>query len=76
MPFGVPGATEASQVKGAVASGSTALPSTGIETQLVIYPNQNHGITTPSYARDRLDRYVKWYDKFLKAAAPVPTASK
>jgi dipeptidyl aminopeptidase/acylaminoacyl peptidase len=53
-----------------------ALKSLNIETQLVIYPNQNHGITVPSYARDRMDRYVKWFDKFLKTPAPVPTASK
>jgi dipeptidyl aminopeptidase/acylaminoacyl peptidase len=53
-----------------------ALKSTGVETQLVIYPNQNHGITIPSYERDRLERYVKWYDRFLKTAAPAPTASK
>ena len=49
-----------------------ALQSLGVETQLVIYPNQNHGITIPSYARDRLERYVKWYDKFLKGTAPAP----
>ena len=49
-----------------------ALQSLGVETQLVIYPNQNHGITTPSYARDRLERYVRWYDKFLKGTAPAP----
>jgi dipeptidyl aminopeptidase/acylaminoacyl peptidase len=54
-----------------------ALQSLGVETQLVVYPNQNHGITIPSYARDRLERYVKWYDKFLKvpATAPTPTAA-
>jgi dipeptidyl aminopeptidase/acylaminoacyl peptidase len=54
-----------------------ALQSLGVETQLIVYPNQNHGITIPSYVRDRLERYVKWYDKFLKAApaAPTPTAA-
>ena len=43
-----------------------ALRSLGVDTQLVIYPNQYHGITTPSYEKDRLERYVAWYDKYLK----------
>jgi dipeptidyl aminopeptidase/acylaminoacyl peptidase len=43
-----------------------ALRSMGIDTQLVIYPEQYHGITMPSYAADRLERYVAWYDKYLK----------
>ena len=43
-----------------------ALRSLGVESELVIYPNQYHGITTPSYKKDRLERYVAWYDKFLK----------
>ena len=30
------------------------------------YPGQAHGITMPSYARDRLARYVAWFDKYLK----------
>ncbi len=44
-----------------------ALRSLGVETQLVIYPNQFHGITIPSYKVDRLQRYLDWYDKYLKA---------
>jgi dipeptidyl aminopeptidase/acylaminoacyl peptidase len=46
-----------------------ALKSLGIETQLVIYPNSFHGITLPSYRVDRLERYIKWYDRFLKPVA-------
>jgi dipeptidyl aminopeptidase/acylaminoacyl peptidase len=46
-----------------------ALRSLGVPTQLVIYPGQYHGLTTPSYKRDRLERYVQWYDKYLKAGA-------
>ena len=53
-----------------------ALKSNGVDAQLIVYPGQNHGISIPSYQRDRLDRYVKWYDKYLKAPAPPPTASK
>lgn len=45
-----------------------ALRSLGVDTQLVIYPNQFHGITIPSYKKDRLERYLAWYDKYLKQA--------
>lgn len=44
-----------------------ALRSLGVETQLVIYPNEFHGITRPSYVRDRYERYLGWYDKYVKA---------
>jgi dipeptidyl aminopeptidase/acylaminoacyl peptidase len=43
-----------------------ALKSQGIQTELILYPNQYHGISTPSYQVDRLQRYIKWYDKYLK----------
>jgi len=46
-----------------------ALKSLGIDTQLVIYPNSFHGITMPSYRVDRLERYLKWYDRYLKPVA-------
>jgi dipeptidyl aminopeptidase/acylaminoacyl peptidase len=45
-----------------------ALKSLGVETQLVVYPGQFHGITTPSYNKDRFERNLAWYDKFLKPA--------
>jgi dipeptidyl aminopeptidase/acylaminoacyl peptidase len=44
-----------------------ALKSVGVDTQLVIYPGQFHGLTTPSYLKDRLQRYLAWYDSHLKA---------
>jgi len=50
-----------------------ALRTLGVETQLIIYPNENHGITRPSYQRDRLERYLAWYDKYLKGARPTAT---
>lgn len=46
-----------------------ALRSLGVDTQLIIYPNENHGIQRPSYVRDRYERYLAWYDKYLKKAA-------
>ena len=52
-----------------------ALRSLGIETQLIIYPNENHGIQRPSYVRDRYERYLAWYDKYLKKPAAATAAS-
>ena len=51
-----------------------ALKSLGVDTQLVIYPGQFHGLTMPSYERDRLQRYVDWYNKYLQPAAPATAA--
>ena len=52
-----------------------ALRSLGIDTQLIIYPNEFHGITRPSYIRDRYERYLAWYDKYLKGAGVRTTAT-
>jgi dipeptidyl aminopeptidase/acylaminoacyl peptidase len=52
-----------------------ALRSLGVDTQLVIYPNEFHGIQRPSYIRDRYERYVAWYDKYLKSPAPPAVAA-
>jgi dipeptidyl aminopeptidase/acylaminoacyl peptidase len=46
-----------------------ALRTLGVETQLVVYPNQFHGITIPSYKKDRLERYLAWYEKYLKGGS-------
>lgn len=46
-----------------------ALKSLGIDTQLIVYPGQNHGIALPSFQRDRLVRYLGWYDRYLRPAA-------
>lgn len=48
-----------------------ALRSLGIDAQLIIYPNEFHGIQRPSYVRDRYERYLAWYDKYLKKTAPA-----
>ena len=50
-----------------------ALRSLGVETQLVIYPNQYHGLTVPSYRIDRLQRHVAWIDRFLKLPTTAVT---
>ena len=43
-----------------------ALRSLNVPTQLVVYPNQHHGLSLPSFNYDRLTRYLAWYDKYLK----------
>ncbi|HVL69432.1 MAG TPA: S9 family peptidase [Vicinamibacterales bacterium] len=53
-----------------------ALRSLGVDTQLVIYPNQYHSITIPSYRIDRMQRYLDWYRKYLESTARTGTASR
>jgi dipeptidyl aminopeptidase/acylaminoacyl peptidase len=44
-----------------------ALRTLGVPTELIIYPGQYHGISIPSYQRDRLDRWLAWFGKYLGA---------
>lgn len=55
-----------------------ALRSLGVPTQLIIYPGEFHGFTRPSFIQDRYQRYLAWYDKYLKtsAAKTLQTAAK
>ncbi len=43
-----------------------ALRRRGVETQLVVYPGESHGIRVPSYQVDRYERYLAWYDKYVR----------
>ena len=42
-----------------------ALKHLNIPTQLIIYPDENHSFSTPSYNEDVLKRYLDWYGKYL-----------
>jgi dipeptidyl aminopeptidase/acylaminoacyl peptidase len=42
-----------------------ALRQLGVETQLVVYPGQYHGIDTPSYEKDLYQRYLDWFGRHL-----------
>ena len=53
-----------------------ALRRLGKTTELVIYPGQGHSILRPSYQKDRFERYIAWYDKYLKGAPPVATTGR
>lgn len=39
----------------------------GVPTRLIIYPGQSHGIRLPSFQQDRYERYLAWFDRFLKS---------
>jgi len=43
-----------------------AMKRLGKETQLVIYPGEHHVFQRPSFIKDRLERYLKWFDKYVK----------
>jgi dipeptidyl aminopeptidase/acylaminoacyl peptidase len=49
-----------------------ALKSLGRPTELVVYPGQFHGFTRPSFIKDRYERWLGRWDKYLKPATPVP----
>ena len=42
-----------------------ALRRLGVETELVVYPGESHGIDTPTHAQDLYQRYLDWFGKHL-----------
>jgi dipeptidyl aminopeptidase/acylaminoacyl peptidase len=42
-----------------------ALRSLDVPTRLVIYPGEYHGLSVPSYLRDRMQRVLDWYSLYL-----------
>jgi dipeptidyl aminopeptidase/acylaminoacyl peptidase len=43
-----------------------ALKLLGVPTELVVYPDEFHGIDTPSHAKDLYERYLVWFGRYLK----------
>ncbi|HKQ79674.1 MAG TPA: S9 family peptidase [Blastocatellia bacterium] len=48
----------------------------GVKTQLVIYPDQGHGLTIPSYQLDKMRREFEWIEKNMarreeRQASPI-----
>jgi dipeptidyl aminopeptidase/acylaminoacyl peptidase len=43
-----------------------ALKALGVPTQLVVYPDEGHRLRKPEHIRDRMERIVGWFDKYLK----------
>ena len=52
-----------------------ALRRLGRDTELIIYPGQHHGLTKPSYVKDRYERYLAWYDRYLRPGAAAAQAT-
>jgi dipeptidyl aminopeptidase/acylaminoacyl peptidase len=53
-----------------------ALRRLGRETELVIYPGQDHSIKRPSYVKDRFERYIAWYNRYVRGQPPAPAATE
>ena len=43
-----------------------ALKAQGVETQLVVYPNEGHGFVDPAHRRDVMERAVGWFDTHMQ----------
>jgi dipeptidyl aminopeptidase/acylaminoacyl peptidase len=43
-----------------------AFKTVGIPTELIIYPNQNHGVSVPSYIIHRFQKHIDWFKNYLK----------
>ena len=49
-----------------------ALKRLGRSTELVVYPGEYHEFKTPSHIKDRLERYLAWYNHYVKGdSAPA-----
>jgi len=42
-----------------------ALKRQGVPTELVVYPDQGHIFSVPSYNRDLYERYVRWFERWI-----------
>jgi dipeptidyl aminopeptidase/acylaminoacyl peptidase len=52
-----------------------ALRSQNVPTQFVIYPGEHHAMAVPSYLRDRMERALGWYAKYLGTGAGTPVSA-
>jgi dipeptidyl aminopeptidase/acylaminoacyl peptidase len=46
-----------------------ALRTLGVPSQLVVYPDQYHIFTRPSYIHDRAERVLAWYRRYLNSGS-------
>jgi dipeptidyl aminopeptidase/acylaminoacyl peptidase len=53
-----------------------ALKTLNVPTQLVVYPGQNHGLTKVPFLRDRIERYLAWYGKYLQSGVASSSAER
>jgi dipeptidyl aminopeptidase/acylaminoacyl peptidase len=47
-----------------------AMKHLGREASLVVYPNAHHGIRRPIYQKDLLERFLGWFEKYVKQPQP------
>jgi dipeptidyl aminopeptidase/acylaminoacyl peptidase len=45
-----------------------ALRDRHIPTQLVVYPNEGHGLTDPAHRRDAMERAAEWFARYMPPA--------
>src|SRR5256884_4157176 len=43
-----------------------AMKTLGRTTELVVYPGEYHGFTIPSHIKDRMERFMAWYNHYVK----------
>jgi dipeptidyl aminopeptidase/acylaminoacyl peptidase len=49
-----------------------AMKTLGRTTELVVYPAEYHGFTIPSHIKDRMERFMAWYNHYVKGdSAPA-----
>lgn len=39
----------------------------GTPTELVVYADEGHGVSQPAHVKDRIERSLAWFDKYLRA---------
>jgi dipeptidyl aminopeptidase/acylaminoacyl peptidase len=53
-----------------------ALRRLNVDTMLIIYPGEGHGISSPYYVKDRFERYLAWYGHYLQGQSEKVPATK
>jgi dipeptidyl aminopeptidase/acylaminoacyl peptidase len=48
-----------------------ALKRLGKTTELVVYPGEFHVFSTPSYNKDLYERFLAWFEKYVKGVEPT-----
>ena len=43
-----------------------ALKHNNIDTKLIIYPGENHGLSSPTNRIHRMNSYLEWYARYMK----------
>ncbi len=51
-----------------------ALRRLGQTTQLVVYPGEGHGLRHLPFRKDRMERYLEWYGKYVKNRGQTPVS--